>query len=190
MSNKAIEVLNSRIRELERENRQLIGLLDRKESEINILKQKDVEFLNSEINGLELENTRLRTKIESQEILIGNKRHLLENCYISKDRIELLYSRDFRTFVFRLKKKYGSKLQSIIAIEELAELIKELAKRHRIIEFPKPVKIIEEIADVYLMLRQLEIMYVISNEVDKVIKEKIIRTTKRCELKDFGGNLE
>lgn len=102
--------------------------------------------------------------------------------HISKDRIELLYSKEFRDFAFKLKRKFGGKIQRTIAIEELAELIQVLAKSERALVFPKNDKLIEEIADCYLMLRQLEIMYAISNDVDKQIKLKIIRTNERCEL--------
>ena len=73
--------------------------------------------------------------------------------------------------------KFGGK-QMVVAIEELSELQKELCKAIR----GKEVKenIIEEIADVSIMLCQIMIYFEIEEaDVIKVMDEKIQRTMNR-----------
>ena len=68
---------------------------------------------------------------------------------------------------------YGETNQKTKAIEEMAELIKAICKND--IE-----NIEEEIADVSIMLSQLQIIYGFSNDkIEKIKKEKINRTLER-----------
>jgi NTP pyrophosphatase (non-canonical NTP hydrolase) len=68
--------------------------------------------------------------------------------------------------------------QMIIAVEELSELQKEVCKKLR-----KPYSsndaLIEELADVYIMLNQIRMYYDVDiNDVNYVIDKKIERTKK------------
>lgn len=70
---------------------------------------------------------------------------------------------------------YGADKQMLIAIEELSELQKAIVKYFR-----KPTEetrndISEEIADVYVMLKQLEIMHKNDTDIQKNIDYKIKR---------------
>lgn len=72
---------------------------------------------------------------------------------------------------------YGQNIQMLIAIEEMAELTKELVKFQRgevSIE-----KITSEMTDVKIMLEQLETMFDNSNELKAKYAAKIIRLADR-----------
>lgn len=77
----------------------------------------------------------------------------------------------------KLISKYGDR-QVIKAVEELSELAKELCKGlngHGDIH-----NIIEEIADVIIMLEQMKIYFDISQaEIEEIKKKKIERTRER-----------
>lgn len=76
-----------------------------------------------------------------------------------------------------LIEKYGEK-QLIVAIEELSELQKEVCKHLR--GKGNREHIIEEIADVEIMLEQLKYYFSISyEEVDEIKKYKLERTKER-----------
>ena len=80
----------------------------------------------------------------------------------------------------KLLKLYGDK-QIIIAIEELSELQKELCKVLR--EKGIYGSVVEEIADVEIMLEQMKIYFEIKEvELEEMKKHKIERTIKRLEL--------
>lgn len=69
---------------------------------------------------------------------------------------------------------YGKDMQLNIAIEELSELIKEICKNKR--ESNNRDNIIEEMADCYIMLEQLEIIFDIEPfELHKAINAKLSR---------------
>ena len=73
--------------------------------------------------------------------------------------------------------KYGDK-QIIVCIEEMSELTKELCKNLR--GHYNLNKIYEEMADVYIMLYQMQILLKIDDEVlDDMIDKKIQRTKER-----------
>lgn len=75
----------------------------------------------------------------------------------------------------QLFKKYGEIVQLVVAIEELSELQKELCKDLR--GKGKRENIIEEYADVKIMLEQLYLIYNIEDcEIDEMIDKKIERT--------------
>lgn len=74
--------------------------------------------------------------------------------------------------------KYGKTLQMVVAIEELSELIKELTKNIR--GKNNHDAIVEEIADVYIMLDQVMMMNDIwLNEVVEKMHEKLNRLKER-----------
>ncbi len=76
-----------------------------------------------------------------------------------------------------LIKKYGDK-QLIVAVEELSELQKELCKALR--GKPNKENIIEEFADVLIMLDQVKIYFKIEDdEIRDIIDQKIERTKER-----------
>jgi NTP pyrophosphatase (non-canonical NTP hydrolase) len=79
---------------------------------------------------------------------------------------------------------YGKDMQLNVAIEEFSELIKEICKHKR--GEDNLDNIIEEMADCYIMLTQLEIIFGINYfpDIDKVIKGKIDRLEKRLAVKE------
>ena len=83
----------------------------------------------------------------------------------------------------KLIKTYGT-TQMIVAIEELSELQKEICKTYRI--KGKKENLIEEIADVYIMLEQIKLFYIID---DKTILDKIEEKNNRTRERLAGGNL-
>lgn len=76
----------------------------------------------------------------------GNK---CEKCkYIDKDR---LYDKAIKV--------WGMRAQIDMAVEECAELIKALQKRKRVTAYETIDNILEEMADVEIMIEQLKLMY-------------------------------
>ena len=85
---------------------------------------------------------------------------------------------EIKEFVNKMVTEFGS-LQLIIAIEELSELQKELTKNLR--KCDNKEHIVEEIADVQLVLEELKEYFGISQEeIYKVKRNKVKRTLKRC----------
>ena len=76
---------------------------------------------------------------------------------------------------------YGSDLQQLKAIEELSELIRALARAD------DPDNIAEEMADVRIMLDQLEIMLGNHDEVREWEYEKLMRLSERLHAADTVG---
>ncbi|MBO5917379.1 MAG: hypothetical protein J6Q14_01260 [Oscillospiraceae bacterium] len=74
--------------------------------------------------------------------------------------------------------KYGSACQMVKAIEELAELIQAIAKD------VDPDNIAEEMADVRIMLDQLEIIFVNSEAVRRWELKKLKRLDTRVHAAD------
>ena len=76
---------------------------------------------------------------------------------------------------------YGEKYQLDVAIEEMSELSKEICKHNR--GNSNIDNLIEEMADVYIVLKELEIILSIKEEaIDNVIAYKMDRLKDR--LKD------
>jgi phosphoribosyl-ATP pyrophosphohydrolase len=67
---------------------------------------------------------------------------------------------------------FGNENQVQKAVEELAELIAAISANNSI-------DVIEEIADVQVMLNQLKIMFNCENAVEKIYDEKVDRTLSR-----------
>ena len=74
---------------------------------------------------------------------------------------------------------YGQQLQIIVAIEEMSELTKELCKAQRGAQ--NRDHIAEEIADVEIMLEQLQLIYNVAPSVESWRQSKIRRLAKRLE---------
>mgnify|MGYP003290221817 CR=1 FL=1 len=80
---------------------------------------------------------------------------------------------------------YGKDMQLNVAIEELSELIKEICKNKRGAD--NIDNIIEEMADCYIMLAQLAIIFNIErSELDARMNRKINRL--RCRIKERSEN--
>lgn len=80
----------------------------------------------------------------------------------------------------RIIETFGDSAQKVVAIEEMSELIKEICKDMR--GKTNRDGMIEEIADVQIMLWQLRAMYHIdSSELEAVIRYKIKRTLQRID---------
>lgn len=75
---------------------------------------------------------------------------------------------------------YGRRNQMNVAIEEMAELTKEICKHQR--GFENLQNIIEEMADVYIMLEQLEIIFDI--DISEIIKMKAFKLRRLAERLD------
>ena len=81
---------------------------------------------------------------------------------------------------------YGADKQMLIAIEELSELQKAIVKWFRKPTEETKSNISEEMADVYVMLKQLEIMHKNDTEVQKNIDYKIKRLQERIKKEEKG----
>lgn len=74
---------------------------------------------------------------------------------------------------------YGTLNQKLIAIEEMAELQKAIVKTIRQNSKENTEAIIEEIADVQVMLEQLKIIFSCRPKIDEIMDAKIDRQIKR-----------
>lgn len=83
--------------------------------------------------------------------------------------------------------KWGKPLQIIMGIEEMSELTKELTKYLRG-NNERRNKLIEEIADVSIMLEQLILIFDCQNEFEIKKSEKFLRLDEM--LKQIKGNNE
>ena len=78
---------------------------------------------------------------------------------------------------------YGVAAQKVKAIEELSELQKEIAKD--LIGQGNIEHVAEEIADVQIMLRQLQMIYGIDySDLNKIMSEKTLRTLYRIAVEE------
>ena len=78
---------------------------------------------------------------------------------------------------------YGKDMQLNVAIEELSELIKEICKSKR--GANNREAIIEEMADCYIMMEQIEIIFGLNYcDIKAVYDEKLARLERRIEEKD------
>ena len=89
---------------------------------------------------------------------------------------------DIHTTCFDAIAYYGRTSQVLVAVEELAELQKALLKNINRGE-DNCAELLEEMADVRIMLEQLQIIYDIDpRELDAAIARKIERLRKRFDL--------
>lgn len=74
---------------------------------------------------------------------------------------------------------YGTLNQKLIAIEEMAELQKAIVKDIRQNSKENTDAVIEEIADVQVMLEQLKMIFSCRSKTDEIMDAKIDRQIKR-----------
>ena len=74
---------------------------------------------------------------------------------------------------------FGQQMQMLVAIEEMSELTKEIVKHRRGEDNRRQVA--EEIADVGIMLEQLELMFNCRELTQDIREEKLARLKKRLE---------
>lgn len=77
---------------------------------------------------------------------------------------------------------YGKQVQVDMAVEEMSELTKALMKERRTNVDDARGAIIDEIADVRIMMRQLELIYDCEEEVDRRIDFKVMRQRQRLKV--------
>lgn len=81
-------------------------------------------------------------------------------------------------------KKWGKELQSLMCIEEMTELMKEICKIIRNdykVTAEAKVKLAEEISDVEIMIEQLKLIYNIEDSVKGWKSIKLRRLEQRLE---------
>ena len=84
------------------------------------------------------------------------------------------------TTLERAIETYGEEMQLTVAVEEFSELIKEICKSKR--GNGNVVDIIEEMADCYIMLEQLKMIFEIKNSnIYSVMEEKLERLKNRLD---------
>ncbi len=81
---------------------------------------------------------------------------------------------------------HGKTLQQIVAMEELAELQQAISKNIRNHSVITENNLAEEMADVYIMLKQLEIIHNNYKEVRKQINYKILRLENMMLIEQFS----
>ena len=92
---------------------------------------------------------------------------------------------DYLQVMIEAIRQNGYKMQTMVAIEEMSELTKELVKFMR--GEHNTDAIAEEIADVEIMLCQLKIIYDIKDEdVEKLMVIKLERLKERLEGRKNG----
>lgn len=74
---------------------------------------------------------------------------------------------------------YGTLNQKLIAIEEMAELQKAIVKHIRQESEENINSVIEEIADVQVMLEQLKMIFSCRSKIDEIMDAKTDRQIKR-----------
>lgn len=74
---------------------------------------------------------------------------------------------------------YGTLNQKLIAIEEMAELQKAIVKDIRQNSKENTDAVIEEVADVQIMLEQLKMIFSCRSKTDEIMDAKIDRQIKR-----------
>ena len=84
------------------------------------------------------------------------------------------------TTLERAIETYGEDMQLTVAVEEFSELIKEICKSKR--GKDNVADITEEMADCYIMLEQLKIIFEIKNsEIYSVMEAKLDRLKNRLD---------
>lgn len=85
-----------------------------------------------------------------------------------------------KKIIQKIVNTYNPTLQQVIAMEELSELQKEISKCIR--DKGNKVALIEEMADVLIMIEQLKLIHNITeDDLDKEICIKLARTNERIK---------
>ena len=82
--------------------------------------------------------------------------------------------------LWRIFHHYGRRKQRLKTIEELAELQRALSRWDLYSKDDNYYNVLEETADVIVMIRQLYFILE-KEEIDRIVKEKVDRTLKRIE---------
>jgi NTP pyrophosphatase (non-canonical NTP hydrolase) len=82
-----------------------------------------------------------------------------------------------------IERHYGTDEQSRQTIEEMGELIVALNKVHRHYSNENIQNVIEELADVSLMVDQMIYLYDCENEVKNIKRQKVERQLERMGMK-------
>lgn len=99
----------------------------------------------------------------------------------------MVFTAGQRSIMAEIISYYGHEPQKMMLLEEMAELQKEICKDMR--GMPNPEAIIAEVADVLIMLEQIQMMYRISEtKLHKITNEKLHRQLRRIEVEksEFG----
>lgn len=92
----------------------------------------------------------------------------------------MTYNSAQRSIMAKIISYYGHEPQKMMLLEEMAELQKEICKGMRY--DPDLEAITEEVADVLIMLEQIQMMYHISEtKLHKITNEKLHRQLRRIE---------
>ncbi len=81
---------------------------------------------------------------------------------------------------------YGAEAQTLMVMEEMSELTKELCKHARGADNTDAIA--EEIADVHIMLRQMEILYDCADRIWWWYREKLARLEDRIKSETEGAH--
>ena len=105
--------------------------------------------------------------------------------------MDIKITKQEKEIIMRAIETYGVKSQEDIAIEEMSELIKAILKNRRYSSLETRENIREEIADVFIMLTQLIVIYTVpgENSILDTITEKLNRLKARIEAEE-AGNLQ
>lgn len=90
----------------------------------------------------------------------------------------------YKETIRRAIRTYGQDAQKVVAIEEMAELQKEIFKDLQ--HSSSYDHIAEEIADVEIMLEQLKIMYECQTDVQQWIYRKLHRLKERMDREEMA----
>lgn len=94
------------------------------------------------------------------------------------DKCDIRVNHEYRNSIYKIiLDRYGKKMQSIVALEELSECQKEICKLLR--DKGNIDHLAEEVADAAIMLEQITQMYGIKDKVLLYMDEKCQRTLDR-----------
>lgn len=85
-----------------------------------------------------------------------------------------------KEIIMKAIRHYGTSQQMLMAIEEMSELTKALCKDFRNTKGARG-QIVEEMADVYIMLAKLEIILDAQSDLYEIVDQKLARLEKRME---------
>lgn len=118
---------------------------------------------------------------ELQELRRVNQELALKNVKLAAITFlndEYVYTDEDKETIQKAINEYGAEAQVVVAMEEMAELIKELSKAYR--GKANVSAITEEIADVKIMVRQMqEVFKITGEEVNKQMSAKLNRLKER-----------
>lgn len=97
--------------------------------------------------------------------------------------IDMIDDEDVFNTLYDAAETYGAQKQFLMAIEEMSELTKEICKWYRGQDTRD--RIAEEMADVYIMLTQMQIILKNTGEIEEWVKKKARRLQERLDCFGF-----